>query len=147
METKLRINLVEDYNDPETGTPCVCIDVRNVGEVPTGKLEMMFEYEYEAPQPVSQQTDLQHNRKVTVQVSGRRLGFAVAGGQNSEVLESGQTRLFIFPNKWLPKMQSIMASLSPERYRVVTSDHGVIRPAIPGVDFGIYVERLFGLDE
>ena len=147
MEIQLQLKLVDDYNDPETGTPCICLDVTNVGEVPTGKLEVMFEYEYEVRQPVIQQTDLQHNRKVTVQISGRRLGFAVAGGQDSGVLEPGHTRFYVFPNKWFPKMQSIFASLSPERYRVVTSDNGVIRPAIPGVDFGNYVERLFQVEE
>jgi len=139
MELKVLVSLVGTQYDRETGMPIICLSAKNLSELPTGRLELLFECDGGLPQPAVQEGEPQ---AIPGQEGSRRLAFDVIPQKNDGPLAPGQTRLYVFPKKWMQTLEGIITSLPPERYRLLISNNGERRPSISGPVFGDYVQQL-----
>ena len=132
MEVTVCVSLVDNRYERETKLPLVAVSAKNVSDFPTGTFEVMFEYDYEAG---GQDGGQQPGEK-------RHLVFDTAPQESDTPLEPGKTRTYFLHRKWMPTLEGIVASLPPERYRLVTSNNGERRDIIAGPVFADYVQQL-----
>lgn len=141
------------YTDTTSNMPSVLVDVTNAGGDPIPDIKLEWVYEYESPQDATADFIREHGAQfaettgqppVRASELGRRYSFNPAAGQSKGPLGVGETRTYLYPPEWLPDMLSVVQSLSPERYFVAITMNGKEEVAIPGKDFGEFVQRRFG---
>jgi hypothetical protein len=142
MEVTVHVNLVGNQYERETKLPLVAVSAENASEFPTGKLELMFEYDYDPPQAGVQDGGQQHGETIPANDKKRHLIFDAVPQGNDGPLEPGETRAYVLHRKWMQTLEGIVASLPPERYRLVISNNGEWMPSISGPVFADYVHRL-----
>ena len=112
----------------DTGEQLPGVEVVNGSEAPIEQVSVIWYYEHNFP----------------FGTSSRRLGGWIEfdGGENAP-LSPGVGRVFTFPASKMPRLLSIVHSLSSEQYFVVVKcDHETDR--IDGRTFGGWIEKEFG---
>lgn len=126
--------------DASTGQRKIWADVLNVGEAPIDRLLLTFEYEYENPQDISNEFDPPPGRSIRIEELGRQIEFLPALG-DAGPLPVGDGRAYQLPDQSFATMESIVASLSPEKYRLAINMNGHREVAVPGMVVGGLVQR------
>lgn len=139
MELTAKVRLGEKV-DARTGQRMIWADVVNVGEAPIDRVLLTFEYEYENPQDISQEFDQPAGRSIRIEELGRQIEFLPALG-DAGPLPVGYGRAYLLSAHSLATLESIVASLSPERYRLAITMNGHREVAVPGMVVGGFVQR------
>ena len=136
LEVKVRLS---EHIDPKAGWRTVRADITNVGEEPIDRIALAFEYKYETPQDVSSEFDQPPGRSIRVQELGRQIDFMpMEAGKES--LQVGQCRTYLLSHASLRAMESVVESLSPERYWLAITKNGQREVAVSGVVLGSFVQ-------
>jgi hypothetical protein len=138
---------------PVTGTGefTPFVEVTNAGDRPIAEIRVEWVVEYESPQEMTEEFKRLHGEEFS-RATGEEVQRAEELGgryrfmpQSEEgPLKAGATRRFVYPPEWLPAMQSIVQSLSPERYFVAAVSDGHEDVAVEGKRFGEFISRVFG---
>lgn len=145
-----------EYTDTDSKRQGIRIEVKNVGDEAIDEIKVEWVYDYDAPQEATQEFSKLHGddfarstgqKPVKVHEVGRRYSFSPAKGESDGPLAPGGSRVFLYPPDWISEMVSVVQSLSPERYRVAITMNGKEEEAIPGKDFGDFVQGRFGTSE
>lgn len=138
LEVKVRLR---EHIDPTMGCRTVQADITNVGEEPIDRISLAFEYEYETPQDVSSEFERPPGRSIRVEEYGRQIDFTpVASGEGT--LQVGQCRTYLLSHDSLRTMESVVESLSPERYWLAITMNGQREVALSGAVLGGFVQSL-----
>lgn len=133
------------YHDSTTNEAGVRVDLKNIGPVPISEIKVDFAYDFETPLDVEiPATATEAGAKpLKFQEAGRSFGFGLAIGESEGPLKVGESRVYLCPPVWMKDIQSVVQSLSPERYRIQIRMDGKTETAVPGSHIGEFIQRKF----
>ena len=128
-EVKLTWNI---YADLRTSKPGIVVAVVNSGQTPIQEIRLDLEYDPETPQEALTASGVK-TRGV--------MSFCCREGRPEPPLLPGGTRVFLFPPEKLPLARQLIATRSPDKYRVVLTMDEKKVVAVSGSDFGNLVDQ------
>ncbi len=131
---------LELLRDGASGPKTLRVQITNVGiRSIRAKVRVYFEYEYETPLDVSDEFQAPCGRIMRFEEIGRRISFRPIPNQPTSILP-GSVRTYAMSSGLIPVIESVVAALSPERYRIVVQAHGQRETAISGAEFGGFID-------
>ena len=144
---------IGDYTFVGSDHRSVVVNVKNVGRCPISTVKVEFVCTYEVAQDVTSEFQKRFGdefiartgkKPVSAREKGQRWAFAPDSEPEEHMLKVGATRAYLLPFEQMTQLQSLVQALSPECFHLAITLDGQETVAIPGPDFGEFVQRRFG---